>query len=203
MGRSAPAPLHWTTYVRNREALEAGPSEADNPDNARAFRNVLIATLIAAVGVGACVSVARGLETGSLAFALNLLGAIGVFLWVFLVLPQLLAHRLARRWDRAYSRLCADPHRARATIQSLELRWNRNHSQCTVMGGRASYTADDGVTREIEMLTGLGKSQANFYVQLPRHEVPSNSSGIVVWHTADHSIVHCVVHADGSGAAGS
>lgn len=194
-----PRGISWASYVAQPAEAERAPAPADVPDNRRAARNVLLATLLAAALVFLTIALPRMLGVDAWRFALDLVGAVALFLWLLLVLPQIVAHRRARRWRREFLRLCGDPQRADGRLRGLELR--RQGERVTVVGGSVEFAGADGTPVEVPLVAGLGKIQGSFQAQLPRALAPSDASRAVVWFTPDLTVIHTRVHADGSGAA--
>lgn len=194
------AGLSWTGYARNLETLERSPRIEDMQSNSAASRNVTIATVVAGIIVLGSVAFPRLVQGVEGNFVLDLLGAVTLFLWVFLVAPQLKSHRFARQWARAYRTLCDDFQSSPARIRELELQWNAARTTCTVVDGRVAYAGGDGLERLVPLVSARGKRSRAMLMQLPASEAPSVSSRITAWHTSDQSVVYFLVHADGSGA---
>ena len=196
---SAESRIAWASYFAARGETEQAPTLSDVPDNRRAARNVLLATVLAAALVFATIALPRMVGADGLRFLLDLVGAVTLFLWLLLVLPQIVAHARARRWRRAFVRLCEAPQRAVGELRGVELRVQG--AGVTVISGSVVFAGPGGEQHEVPLVSGLGKIQASFQVQLPRALAPSAASHAVVWHTNDLSVIHTRVHADGTGAA--
>lgn len=191
----------WSGYTRDLEALARPPRIADIPSNSAASRNVMIATVAAAVIVLGSVGFPRVIWPGEGNLLLDLLGAVTLFLWLFLVAPQLRSHRVTRQWARAYRKLCSDSQSSPAKIREIELRWNAAQTKCTVTDGSVAYVGKDGLERIVPLVSGMGKRSHAIFMELPSHEAPSVTSRVSAWHTTDHSVVYILAHADGSGAS--
>lgn len=191
--------MSWASYFPATSEIELPPVLGDVPDNRRAARNVWIATAAAVAVIVLTLVLPRLLGGNSWQFALDLAGATALGVWLLLVFPQIIAHRRAARWQREFVRLCADPQRFEGELSDVKL--SVRGDRVTVTGGEVTFTSTDGTRVRVPLVSGLGKIQPSFQVQLPLALAPSAASRAVVWCTADGSVIHTRVHADGSGAA--
>lgn len=90
----------------------------------------------------------------------------------------------ARRWEAAYRRLAASPHRASGRLTALDIRWDK-HDRMVVAGGQVAYTDASGAARQAPCSTAPA-----LRLPLPPDAAPpAVDAPVTVWHTPGHDVV--------------
>lgn len=181
-----------TAYVSDPAVLDVVPSATDIKKAKLALPAWKVSIpwlLLVVIGLVAKALASReGFVLHSFALAVDIAFAVVLLAGLLIFAPFIQANVVVMRWNQAYRKLVADPHRGVA-VTLHHLTSEQRGVNWQVFGSVLYRDGSDASEHTVD----IGASLRPLVTLLAPHQIPTSASRATVWHTADHSVVHVLI----------